>query len=423
VTVDFSKLDINEEKQKTEYKNFISVKTGGEPFKVPMPPVTKPDTPELKIKENIVEISDVNKSVSPLPLSELPKAANDDFQLMIQQMQLTELARSEAQETFLRVSQGMTESITQAINIQMQLLNSDDVDLSQVSVRSETQEIKKKIECLFDREQCMEFAIGSIGNMLGSKFADIDQYPTRVRLPDEPLMLVDRILEIEGEADSLKHNSSSKGRVITEHDVLPGSWYLDQGRIPTCIAVEAGQADLFLSGYLGIDHISKGLAVYRLLDAKITFHGPLPKAGQTIHYDIQIEEFFRQDDTRLFRFNFEGTTNGQPVLTMTQGCAGFFTQQELDAGKGIVLTNIEKQQQQGIFTNDWKPLVTMEVESYNDEQLNVLRQGNLAACFGEPFKNIELRKPVSLPSGRMTLVHRILNWYRTDYWRSRYSSG
>jgi 3-hydroxymyristoyl/3-hydroxydecanoyl-(acyl carrier protein) dehydratase len=190
--------------------------------------------------------------------------------------------------------------------------------------------------------------------------------------------------------------------------VLPGAWYLDQGRIPTCIAVEAGQADLFLSGYLGIDHIAKGLAVYRLLDAKITFHGSLPKAGETIQYDIEIEEFFRQDETRLFRFNFVGTSNGQPVLTMTKGCAGFFTQQELDAGKGIVLTSLEKQQEQGKFSADWKELVSMQVESYSDEQLAALRTGDLAACFGETFENIELNKPVGLPSGRMTLVHRIL---------------
>ena len=41
-----------------------------------------------------------------------------------------------------------------------------------------------------------------------------------------------RILAIEGVPRSLEG-----GRVITEHDVLPGAWYLDGGRIPTCIAV------------------------------------------------------------------------------------------------------------------------------------------------------------------------------------------
>ncbi len=403
INVNFSKLEISNKKEKTEYKNFISVKTGGEPFVVPQPLTRKPDAVEVKqveIKQNNIERNRVIENVIPMPI-----AANDSFQPIIQQMQLAEQARAEAQEAFLRVSQGMTETISQAINMQMQLINNTDTDFHQIPVVPDHQ---VNNECLYDRSACMEFAIGSIGKMLGSQFADIDQYPTRVRLPDEPLMLVDRILNVEGVADSLKDNPSTNGRVLTEHDILPGAWYLDLGRIPTCIAVEAGQADLFLSGYLGIDHITKGLAVYRLLDAKITFHGALPKAGETIHYDIRIEEFFRQDDTYLFRFNFEGTVNGQPLLTMTEGCAGFFTQQELDAGKGIVLTNLEKQAQQGKFTDNWKQLVAMHVESYNDDQLAALRQGNLAACFGEAFEGINLTNPVGLPSGRMTLVHRIL---------------
>ena len=43
------------------------------------------------------------------------------------------------------------------------------------------------------------FATGQIGRVLGARFATIDSYPTRVRLPDQPLMLVDRITEIDGE--------------------------------------------------------------------------------------------------------------------------------------------------------------------------------------------------------------------------------
>jgi hypothetical protein len=145
-------------------------------------------------------------------------------------------------------------------------------------------------------------------------------------------------MEINGEVASLSYDPTTSGSIITEHDVLHDGWYLDGGRIPTCMAVEAGQADLFLSGYLGIDHITKGLAVYRLLDARITFHGSLPMPGEVIRYDIHIDQFFKQDETYLFRFNFEGTVNGQPLLTMTEGCAGFFTQTELDVGKGIVQT-------------------------------------------------------------------------------------
>ena len=134
--------------------------------------------------------------------------------------------------------------------------------------------------------KCLEFAVGKIGDVLGSEYAEIDRYPTRVRLPDEPLMLVDRILSIEGQQRSLQ-----AGRVVTEHVIEPDTWYLDAGRIAPCIAIEAGQADLFLCGYLGVDFETKGLAVYRLLDATVTFHRPLPGAGAVIRYDIRITNF------------------------------------------------------------------------------------------------------------------------------------
>ena len=62
----------------------------------------------------------------------------------------------------------------------------------------------------FDRAMCMEFAVGSIGKMLGPRFAPIDAHPTRVRLPDQPLMLCDRIVEVEGEAGSM-----TRGRCVT----------------------------------------------------------------------------------------------------------------------------------------------------------------------------------------------------------------
>lgn len=340
------------------------------------------------------------------------KTANVHFlHPIIEQMQLTESAKAEAQETFLRMSNGLTQTLGQAL--QMQMTSLQDASLRSTPLDSK-QQIKpqshtKEAACMFDRNQCMEIAIGSIGKVLGPKFAEIDQHPTRVRLPDEPLMLVDRIMEIHGEPASLASDLMTSGSIITEHDVLPNGWYLDGGRIPTCIAVEAGQADLFLSGYLGIDHITKGLAVYRLLDAKITFHGSLPKPGEVIRYDIRIDQFFKQDETFLFRFSFEGTVNGKPLLTMTEGCAGFFTQAELDAGKGIVQTELETRPQAGKLPGNWQAPVSMSVESYTDQQLNALCEGNLDECFGEAFSNLSLTLPVGLPGGRMTLVHRILN--------------
>ncbi|MFP6598317.1 MAG: type I polyketide synthase, partial [Candidatus Hydrogenedentota bacterium] len=199
----------------------------------------------------------------------------------------------------------------------------------------------------------------------------------------------------------------TNGRVVTEHDVLPGAWYLDCNRIPTCIAVEAGQADLILSAYLGIDFQTSGLAMYRLLDADVTFHQPLPQPGQTIHFDIRIERFFQQGDTYLFKFNYDATIDGTLFLTMRNGCAGFFTREELDAGQGIVKTALDLKPAQGIKPAAWRDLVHMTQESHTDDQITALRAGDYAACFGPAFANLGIQNPIGLPDGKMRLVERI----------------
>ncbi|MBI3565862.1 MAG: type I polyketide synthase, partial [Elusimicrobia bacterium] len=253
-----------------------------------------------------------------------------------------------------------------------------------------------------DRDACLEFAVGKIGRVLGESFAHADAYPTRVRLPGEPLMLVDRILSVKGVPHSLK-----SGNCVTEHDVQAGAWYLDGGRIPTCIAVEAGQADLFLSGYLGIDAQTKGLAMYRLLDAQVTFHDHLPKPGQVIRYDITIDGFGQHEDIWLFFFRFDSTVDGKPLLTMRKGCAGFFTPAELSKGRGIVLTDAEKTPAPGKLPADWKPLVPFtDKTKLSDSELSSLRSGDLAAAFGRSFQVPFV--PETLPSGKMKLVDRVL---------------
>jgi acyl transferase domain-containing protein/3-hydroxymyristoyl/3-hydroxydecanoyl-(acyl carrier protein) dehydratase len=368
--------------------NAVRVRTGGDDFRPPLPPrkdATAPPQP-------------VAPFVAPAAPASSPRA--EGLEPLLREMAAAQEEHLRAHEAYLRFAEGMTKTMTETLALQLSLEAALGDDAAPAAIPAAHAEPKRKIA--FERNMCLEFARGSAGRMLGEAFAEADSFPTRVRLPDEPLMLVDRIVSVEGEPKSM-----TSGGVVTEHDVLPGAWYLDGGRIPTCIAVEAGQADLFLSGYLGIDFITRGLAVYRLLDAVVTFHRGLPRPGETISYDIRIDHFFRQGETHLFRFRFEATVNGEPLLSMRDGCAGFFSAAELDAGKGIVRPALDLRPTTGILPADWREIVPMGRESYDAVRLDRLREGDLAGCFGETFSGLGLTRPLTIPGGRMRLVHRV----------------
>ncbi|MCP4718467.1 MAG: beta-ketoacyl synthase, partial [Desulfobacteraceae bacterium] len=252
-----------------------------------------------------------------------------------------------------------------------------------------------------DRDKCLEYAIGKAGNVLGPEFDIIDTYPVRVRLPAEPLMLVDRIMDIQGEMLSLKSR-----KIITQHDVKENAWYLDGNKAPVSISIEAGQADLFLCAWLGIDHAVKGKRKYRLLDAKVTFHRTLPEPNETIEYHIEIDRFLKQGDVYLFFFHYKGYINNQLFISMRDGCAGFFTEQEVENSGGIILKKeeINKVAPSAVFT----PLVPVEKTWFSQEKIQALRQGDLETAFGHHFKGITLGKNQWLPKGRMSLIDRVI---------------
>ena len=346
----------------------------------------------------------------PVPTATWPAAdtlSTDGWERLIDTARQNVRLTADAHHRFLDLSQELTHAFADTFDLQNRLLRQghgpepESTPLAAPPTAASTP--KSPQSPAFDRAMCLEFAVGSVGRVLGPAFAVVDTYPVRVRLPDDPLMLVDRILAVEGEMLSL-----AAGRVVTEHDVRPGAWYLDGGRAPVCISVEAGQADLFLCAFLGIDHQVKGQRAYRLLDAVVTFHRGLPRPGETIRYDIAIDRFVRQGDTWMFFFHFEGYIGDDHLISMRDGCAGFFTAAEVDHSGGILLTARERQPVDGKRPPDWKPPVAMAAESYTDDQVDALRRGDLAGCFGSQFTGIDLAESLHLPDGRMRLIHRIV---------------
>ncbi len=364
-------------------RNPIRVPVAGNPIVLPGPPRTA-----RPIRESQPFASGLDITGPPRPAS------------VVENLASVSDATAKAHAAFLDLSGAMTRRYAEALALQARLL-----DLAAQRGPATPGDAAPVAAPAFTRAQCLEFARGSAAAVLGPEFAEADAFAARVRLPDEPLMLVDRILEVRGTPGTL-----GPGRVVTEHDVLPHAWYLDGGRAPVCIAVEAGQADLFLCAYLGIDRVVRGRRTYRLLDATVEFHRELPRPGETIRYDIEIEKFLRQGETYLFLFHFKGTIEGAPLITMTHGCAGFFTREEVDHSGGIILTDEDRRPLPGKKPPDWTDPVPLAPGGYDDQALNALRAGDLAGCFGETFDGVHLPEPLRLAGGRMKLIDRVLQF-------------
>ncbi len=348
------------------------------------------------------------------PATAVPDPSLRPLSDLVQSFQTNIAATVASHDAFLQFSREITQSFAETSKLQAQLLERvmEHNDAKLPVARAQTASVLKVSSAspttssrtvAFAREQCLEFARGSVAEVLGPEFAVVDGFQTRVRLPDEPLMLVDRIISVTGNKGVL-----GPGRIVTEHDVRPEAWYLDGGRAPACISVEAGQADLFLSAYLGIDLVVRGRRTYRLLDATVKFHRSLPVPGETLRYEIEIQKFVRQAETHLFFFNFVGYVGDTRLITMTDGCAGFFTSDEVRQSGGIILTAEDAKPLPGRRSADWQDLVEVKRESYDDQAISQLRKGNLAACFGPQFQSIHPAESLRLPDGRLKLIDRVI---------------
>ncbi|MGJ7908313.1 beta-ketoacyl synthase N-terminal-like domain-containing protein [Actinopolyspora sp. H202] len=230
---------------------------------------------------------------------------------------------------------------------------------------------------ILDERDLLEFAGGSVGEVFGSRFAEIDAYPRRVRLPEPPYLFVSRVTELAGRTGVFEPSS-----ITTEYDIPHDAWFAVDGLTPCAVTIEAGQCDLLLISYLGIDFHNRGERVYRLLDSRLVFHGPLPRAGQTLRYRINIDRFVWNDGSLLFFFNYRCYADDELILELLDACAGFFTKTELDNSIGVV-TGESDRRRRAEFTESWfKPLARTPRTELSDADLRLLTEGRRGEVFG-----------------------------------------
>ncbi|MBL1102117.1 beta-ketoacyl synthase N-terminal-like domain-containing protein [Streptomyces coffeae] len=253
-------------------------------------------------------------------------------------------------------------------------------------------------DVVWDEKDLLEFASGRVAGVFGPEFAVIDEYAKRVRLPAPPYHFVTRVTRVEATPGQLKPS-----KITSEFDIPEDAWYAVDGGVPPAVTVEAGQCDLLLVSYLGIDFRNKGERVYRLLDSSLIFHGPLPRTGQTLRYDISIDRFVHQGDTTIFFFSYLCYADGELILELRDACAGFFSKQELDTPLGVVMSEKEKAERAAraaLPKKTFKPLAYTDKDHLTPDDLELLAQGTPGEVFGphhaqDPGINPALKLPVA----------------------------
>jgi PfaB family protein len=267
-----------------------------------------------------------------------------------------------------------------------------------------TAKTPKPASVIWDYDDLLKYSSGPIADVFGPEYASIDAYARRVRLPMPPYLLVTRITKLNAKLGEYK-----PAQITTEYDIPYDAWYSVDGQIPWAVAVESGQCDLMLISYLGIDFENKGALVYRLLDCTMTFLADLPREGQTLRYDISINSYARSGDNLLFFFSYDCYVGDKMVLKMRGGCAGFFSDEDLARGKGIIRTEAELAARAKIQKQHFAPLLTSARATFGRAELDALSAGDLTACFGphyaQPGRNPSLRPP----RGQMLMLDRVVD--------------
>jgi 3-hydroxymyristoyl/3-hydroxydecanoyl-(acyl carrier protein) dehydratase len=254
----------------------------------------------------------------------------------------------------------------------------------------------------FDRVELEHLASGRISDLFGPMFTVQDADVRQTRMPGPPLLLADRVVGIDAAQGSL-----GKGIIWTETDVYADAWYLDPaGRMPAGLVVEAGQADLLLISWLGADLRNRGERVYRLLGSDVTFHAPPPGPGQTLSFEIRVVGHVVHGPVRLFFFEYDCHAGDTLLLTVRDGQAGFFNDDEL-ANTGGVRWDPSAVSPAPDAPQD-PPAVRCTRSAFDSDAIQALAQGHPDACFGPGWEatRAHVRTP-RIGSGRLRLLDEV----------------
>jgi 3-hydroxymyristoyl/3-hydroxydecanoyl-(acyl carrier protein) dehydratase len=94
------------------------------------------------------------------------------------------------------------------------------------------------------------------------------------------------------------------------------------------------------------------------------------------------------------------------ILKMDGGCSGFFSDEELAKAKGLVSTR-QNEAQGKIPLKRFKPIRISPKSVFSQEEVLLLSEGNIAACFGDTYYQNGLNPSLRLPPKPMLMIDQV----------------
>lgn len=290
--------------------------------------------------------------------------------------------------------------ITQLLNLfgQMQLKNNNIVlsdyvrcekRLLQAMLKEKTpsesancKKIQKK-ECLYNYEQILEMTGGSMSKVLGSTYKEVDKYAIRARMPLPPYLFVSRILSM-----NFTYGKFEEGSFIeAEYDVPYDSvMKVGKNRMAPVVYSEAGHIGILLAACMGIDEYSHGKAKFRITDVTTKYVADVwPQSGDTIRMKFIIDKVIQNNDITLLLCTYKVYLQDKLFIDVKE-TGGFFTQEVLDKGAGVVTGSLFSAIQEKHFHTDLYHPVTLK-RKFSKEEVHAFLDGNIIKCFGKNVVN------------------------------------
>lgn len=184
------------------------------------------------------------------------------------------------------------------------------------------------------KDQLREFGVGSIEKCFGPDFAILDQRKSP-RIPNGDLLMMDRIVSINGNRGSLKPPAS----IVSEFDVPDNTWFLEENEysgIPFSLLMEiALQPCGILSAYLGTSlELPAENNQFRNLDGELFFRSYPELPGRTVTNHVALLDSFSSGGMHIQKYAFKLAVE-ETVFLEGESSFGYFSQATMEKQTGL----------------------------------------------------------------------------------------